>query len=607
MNSVVDALTAAPGVVFNVLNAAYAGGADPTGVSDSAAAVQAAVSAMPAAGGVIYFPAGTYKIASTITIAVPGVYLAGDGMLATVINYTGTGDCIRMYSTASYASGWGGGIRDLTIDGSGASAGACGIHAGDIYQLQWNAGVRQFQGSGSKGIWFDNQYFWAEDMYGHLFCQQNTSNLIFDNSANTSGTATGSYARTVLTAVLDCKGVGDAVVLRNGAQLYGSTLNFTGNMDYSSSATKHWALTVAAPAGFSYTATHASPAVFTATGMYYGNGTNVFLTGGSPPTGFTNGTSYYVVNTNIGAGTFQLAATSGGTAINSSTTGSGTVNTFQATTVQSSILNLNLECNATNGNPQPGTINFTSASSATGLNTIARCAGIIDFSAASGFATAANPAGSFFFDGPVYGDTGLWRSWELGASAYFNGSLASSSTIQSRGVTRSVVNTTTAITGMKFQSGLSTDSQFLVVENNGTGAITFAASGTSLVKNGTACVIAPNTSMGFQWRPDQGNWYAAGIGSPVMPVGVDVTTAGQGLAVAEGSNAKQGTATLSGGTVVVSNTSVTASSRILLTAQDNSSTGALRVSGRTAATSFAITSSNAGDSGVVAFEIFEPG
>lgn len=88
---------------------------------------------------------------------------------------------------------------------------------------------------------------------------------------------------------------------------------------------------------------------------------------------------------------------------------------------------------------------------------------------------------------------------------------------------------------------------------------------------------------------------------------ISADTAGKGLRVKEGSNAKQGTATLSGGTVVVSNTSVTANSRIFLTAQDNSTTGALRVSARTPGTSFTITSSNAGDSGVVAYEIFEPG
>lgn len=85
-----------------------------------------------------------------------------------------------------------------------------------------------------------------------------------------------------------------------------------------------------------------------------------------------------------------------------------------------------------------------------------------------------------------------------------------------------------------------------------------------------------------------------------------LTVAGKGLSVKEGSNAKQGVATLVAGTVTVNNTSVTANSRILLSAQDNSTTGALRISARSPGTSFTITSSNAGDTGVIAYEIFEP-
>lgn len=492
------------------LNVVTQFGADNTGAADCTSAIQAAANALPAAGGVVYLPAGTYKVASTITVAVAGVYFQGDGQLATVINYTGSGDCIRMYSTQQYTAGWGGGIKGLIIDGSGASAGACGAHVGDIYQLQFDFGARLFKGTSSKGIWFDNQYFWAEDMYGHLFVQQNTDDLIFDNSANLSGSATGSYARSNLVVVMDAKGVGNGVTLKNGAQVYAGNFSLQGNMDYSTTGTKYWVLTVAAPPSYSFTATNASPCVFTAAGMYYGNGTNVFLAG-SPPTGFAAGTSYFVVNTNIGAGTFQLSATSGGAAINSTSTGSGTVLTFQATTLHDSQVNINVECNATTGT-QPGTIDFTSSGSATGFNNITGCTGIIDFSGNNAFATAANTFGNFFFEGPVTGDTQLWRSLGLGSSAFFNGALTNGQTIFTQGVQRSVVNTTTNLTGMILQGGSSDTklTQLVVVENNGNGSITFAAAGTSRVKNGAVCVIPPLTSMMFQWRPDQGAWFAMG-------------------------------------------------------------------------------------------------
>lgn len=87
---------------------------------------------------------------------------------------------------------------------------------------------------------------------------------------------------------------------------------------------------------------------------------------------------------------------------------------------------------------------------------------------------------------------------------------------------------------------------------------------------------------------------------------IAVETAGNGLRVKEGTNAKQGTAVLVAGAVVVANTSVTATSRIFLTSQaDGGTPGFLRVSARTAGTSFTVTSSSAGDTSTVAFQIFE--
>lgn len=100
---------------------------------------------------------------------------------------------------------------------------------------------------------------------------------------------------------------------------------------------------------------------------------------------------------------------------------------------------------------------------------------------------------------------------------------------------------------------------------------------------------------------------AAGVLS-LTSTSLDVATAGRGLRVAEGSNAKQGTSVLVAGSVVVANTSVTATSRIFLTSQaDGGTPGFLRVSTRTAGTSFTITSSSGTDTSTVAWEIFEVG
>jgi hypothetical protein len=100
---------------------------------------------------------------------------------------------------------------------------------------------------------------------------------------------------------------------------------------------------------------------------------------------------------------------------------------------------------------------------------------------------------------------------------------------------------------------------------------------------------------------------AAGILS-LTTGSLDVSTAGSGLRVAESANGKQGTFTLTGGTTqVVPNTSVTANSRIFLTAQVVGGTpGIIGVSSRSPGTSFTVFCV-ATDTSTYAFEIFEPG
>ncbi len=98
--------------------------------------------------------------------------------------------------------------------------------------------------------------------------------------------------------------------------------------------------------------------------------------------------------------------------------------------------------------------------------------------------------------------------------------------------------------------------------------------------------------------PAQLRWVAVDVG----PV-----TAGKGFFCAEGSNAKMGTATLVGGTVTVSTTAVTATSRIFLTIQTNGGTvGTPYISARVAATSFTITSTSGTDTSTLAWILIEP-
>lgn len=99
------------------------------------------------------------------------------------------------------------------------------------------------------------------------------------------------------------------------------------------------------------------------------------------------------------------------------------------------------------------------------------------------------------------------------------------------------------------------------------------------------------------------------VGTTKLEGSVTLPVAGNGILIKEGSNATSGLATLSGGTVVVSTTKVTSTSRIQLTAQSLGTIvvpAALAVSARTASTSFTILSSDITDTSTVAWVLIEP-
>lgn len=77
---------AAAGTVYNVCNKNYAGGADTSGSADSTAAIAAAVAAADAANMPVIFPAGSYKITSTLNWKIPGLQVVTAGAQNTIIN-----------------------------------------------------------------------------------------------------------------------------------------------------------------------------------------------------------------------------------------------------------------------------------------------------------------------------------------------------------------------------------------------------------------------------------------------------------------------------------------------------------------------------------------
>lgn len=132
------------------------------------------------------------------------------------------------------------------------------------------------------------------------------------------------------------------------------------------------------------------------------------------------------------------------------------------------------------------------------------------------------------------------------------------------------------------------------------------------VDNDTGVRFWIDASGGLSWAPGTGYTAESSLGYwgsnrvVLSAASLLVATPGHGLRVAEGANAKQGVVTLTTGTAIVANTSVSTGSRIMLTAQDDSVKGALRVASRVSGVSFTIKSSSILDSGLVAYQIFEP-
>lgn len=79
------------GPIYNVVD--Y--GADIMGVEDSRPAILQAISQIPASGGVVYFPPGKYRIASTITIDKNHVVLRGAGWSSRLLSEA-NGDCFQV-------------------------------------------------------------------------------------------------------------------------------------------------------------------------------------------------------------------------------------------------------------------------------------------------------------------------------------------------------------------------------------------------------------------------------------------------------------------------------------------------------------------------------
>lgn len=128
----------------------------------------------------------------------------------------------------------------------------------------------------------------------------------------------------------------------------------------------------------------------------------------------------------------------------------------------------------------------------------------------------------------------------------------------------------------------------------------------------TGATDAPVDDFNGAWEADgytvldggqaNGKWSVYGGQADAVTIG----SAGGGIAVKEGANARMGVATLVAGAVTVANTSVTANTRVLTFRQGAGGTLGHLSATKTAGASFTITSSSATDTSVVAWLLIEP-
>lgn len=144
-------------------------GAKGNGITDDAAAIQAAVDAIPDRGGIVYFPPGIYQVNSDIVPASIGTQLSRDvvkpilflgasvgrqtdaaGFIqegVSVIHYGGSGNLFDFRLGTDADTFWTGGIRDLVMIGSASVGdGTRGIYADFMTTAGTiqNVGIRQF-------------------------------------------------------------------------------------------------------------------------------------------------------------------------------------------------------------------------------------------------------------------------------------------------------------------------------------------------------------------------------------------------------------------------------------------------------------------------------
>jgi len=157
-------------------------GAVGDGVTDDTTAIQAAITALPATGGILYFPPGTYLVNSGLPLTglVSGTKVCGAGRNASIIKNGGTGNIWSIPTATSKVT-----FESITLQ-SGATSGHIFAPAGSIQTF--NAiDVQAVQNNPAKSIWAHVDAGYTDSMWLGCILTHNgaTSVPAFDFTAAT--------------------------------------------------------------------------------------------------------------------------------------------------------------------------------------------------------------------------------------------------------------------------------------------------------------------------------------------------------------------------------------------------------------------------------------
>jgi collagen type VII alpha len=407
--------------------------ADPTGVTDSTAAFNSALAALPILNGLPYgiieFGVGVYKLnASTTTNVISTqVTIRGQARWATFIMDYGAADCFRGFNPIYPSGNWttinafGGGVIGLTINGTNNTGGTSGsgIHIGD--GEEWTVDVAIQNYSAGIGLHIDNTLWWTEKSHFKAHIRNCLQSCVLSCSAGPAYTSTTLASASGGVATFTNSGgwivPGTTTPLSAGMQVQGSaglttpTSSGTSTLKVTSVSgnTLTCSYTGTAPSGTTGTLTCVSGS----NSMEYNDyDFDIFAPANGDGFAVQSGIACQNAKVKI-RGNWATSATSVTSAVIRITgqipAGHPGANLFSS--IVESELTVNVEANGLLGF-QAQTMVFGTLATDTGSpNYIEGCIGLLSFTAFSStnYVTGTN-ATSFRFQGPIIGDTNLSAS-----------------------------------------------------------------------------------------------------------------------------------------------------------------------------------------------------